>query len=155
MGILNSCIKKVEAVRFHPFPSNKVVKCIDRLIRIDNCTYAITKNGTLYTTSEMAGKICYVGTAEKYHAIKALVAFGIITQEEARQHGEKKRKEDEAYDQYRAVTAEIEWLTNAGIELTKRQLARLAEMKKKLPVKRLPWYVQGEAAKKLGLEVKK
>lgn len=153
MGMLSSCIKKVEAVRFRPFPTNRVVRNIERLIRVDAVTYAVCKNGTIYTTSEMSGNVCYCGTGPDYHAVKALVAFGIITGDEAERHGAQKRESDAALEQYRAVTAEIERLTDAGIKLTKGQKTKLAEMKKNLPVKSLPWFVRDEAAKKLGVKV--
>jgi len=50
------------------------------------------------------------------------------------------------------VTCEIGTLTDAGIKLTAGQKAKLVEMNKKLRVKDLPYFVQGEAARKLGLK---
>ena len=152
MGMLGSPIGKIQAVRFSPLPANKVVSGISKLVCTDYCTYALGKNGTVYTTGELAGKVCYVGTGSNYHAIKALKLLGVITADEAERHGAEKRMQDDAHVAYRAATMELEKLTDAGIKLTPGQKAKIASMRKRVEVKSLPYYVQDEAAKKLGLK---
>lgn len=151
MGMLSSCIKKIEAVRFEPFPSNRAV-AVEKLVRIDHCVYALGPRGTLYTTGELAGKVCYTGTNSDYSAVRALLAFGLINKAEAVMHGENKRLQDKMFDEYRAVVTNVECLTKAGIKLTPKQKQTLADMRKRLDVKRLPYFVQGVAARKLGLK---
>lgn len=149
MGMLGSPIEKIRGFHFSPFPANRLVA--PKLVIAVGChVYAIGAKGTLYTTGEMAGKVCYCGTGSDYHAVMALLAFGMITPKEAYVHGEEKRKRDKAFTAYRALTCETEKLTDAGITLTAGQKAKLEKLRKGLKVKDLPYFVQGEAARKLG-----
>lgn len=140
MGCMGSCIKKIEAVRFAPFPAKKPLNNL-RAVVIGHIVYAIGPKGTMYTTGELAGKVCYCGTSSDYHAVLALKALGVITPEQAKLHGELKRVQDRAFDEFRAVNCNIEALTAGGIKLTKGQKARLEEMRKAINVKRLPYFI--------------
>lgn len=153
MGRLLSCVKKIAEVRFEPFPSNRVVSGITKTVRVGGyATYTLSDKGIVYTTGEMGRNVCYAGTGKNYHAVTALRLFGIITKDEAKLHGKDKEIQDKLFAEYRAVTCEIERLTSAGIKLTSAQKRRLTKMKKSLDVKRLPYFVQGEAARKLGIK---
>lgn len=147
MGFMSSCIEKIDAVRFERFPPKRVVNNL-RVVAIGHALYGLGPKGTIYTTGELAGKVCYTGTASDYHAVLALRAFGLITADEAKRHGESKRLQDKAFDDYRAVNCEIERLTSAGIRLTKAQKSALEEMRKALDVKRLPYFIKADDVKK-------
>lgn len=150
MGSLESCVKKISDVRFAPFPAGGVKRDIACVVTVRGYIYALGKDGSLYTNSEMSRKVHYCGTSENYHAVTALRLFGVITKDEAKQHGKRAAEQDSLFNEYRAVTCEIERLTDAGIKLTPKQKRILAEMKNRCDVKRLPYFVQGEAARKLG-----
>lgn len=150
MGSLESCVKKIADVRFMPFPASGVVRGIERVVCVKGYVYAIDKKGSVRTNSEMARKVHCCGTSANYHAVTALRLFGIITKEEAKQHGKRAAEQDALFAEYRAITCDIERLTSAGIKLTAKQKRILADMKKRCDVTRLPYFVQGEAARKLG-----
>lgn len=151
MGCLGSVVPKIDAIRFSPFPANKVVTGLTKLVCIGHCTYGLGAKGTVYTNGELAGKVCYTGTGENYHAVKALRLLGLISAEEAKKHGELKARQDLNLERYRAATAEIECLTEAGIKLTRGQKAKMAEMGKLVDVKYLPyWLGKKTAEEKLG-----
>lgn len=152
MGTLISCVKAIGETRFEAFPAGRPIKVLKVLRIADGHVYAIGPRGTVYTSGEMSRNVCYAGTSSKYEAVRALVALGIITKQDAERHGREKHAQDKMLDDYRAVTAEVEKLEEAGIRLTPKQLATLAKMKATLDVKRLPYYVQGEAKRKLGVK---
>lgn len=150
MGCMGSCIKKIEAVRFAPFPAKKPLNNL-RAVVIGHIVYAIGPKGTMYTTGELAGKVCYVGTSSDYHAVLALKALGVITAEQAKLHGEARRVQDKALHELRAVNCNIEALTSAGIKLTKGQKTRLEEMRGAIDKQQLPYYIpKTEVEKALG-----
>jgi len=148
MGHMQSCIEKICGFRFEPFPSKRVVTAL-RVVNINHYIYAIGPKGTIYTTSELNGKVCYVGTGEHYHAVMALKAFGLITAKEAAVHGEAKARQDKAFNDFRAVAVELERLTSAGIKLTKGQKATLKKMQAELDKKHLPYFIKEDEVEKL------
>lgn len=152
MGMLSSSVEKIKGFHFEPFPK-RVLHNLPKVVLVQHNIYAIGKNGAIYTTGEMSNKVCYCGTGSDYHAVKALHILGLITAEEMRRHGEEKRVRDRHLEMYRAVTCRFDDLAKAGIEMTSAQRRQLAAMKKKIDPRQLPYFLQGEAARKLGLKV--
>ena len=143
MGYLVSCVKKIDSVTFHPIAAGKCINDLAKAVRFaPGGLYILTKKGEIYTDGEMGGKFCLCGTGSDHHAVKALVAFGIINDDDAMRHGEIKRKADENGKRYRAVSFELERLTDAGIKLTKKQLRQITALREALEPKSLPYYIR-------------
>lgn len=149
MGWLSSCVKPIGEARFEALPSRKL-KNIKAVVCIGHIVFAESNNGTIYTTGEMSKGMHLCGTGSDYPAVKALVAFGIITAKQALEHGAAKRDSDANYKSYRAAICSIDDLEKAGIKLTKSQLKKIADCKEKVDLIKLPYWTQKEAAAKLG-----
>lgn len=151
MGQLQSTIQKISAVSFLPFPKKRTFRNA-KVVHSARGVYLLAENGNVFTTGEMSGKFFLCGTGSEHHAVKALVDLGVITAAEAREHGKRAREHDKNLNEYRAAFNAVDDFAKAGIAITKRQRETVAMMKKRISVKELPYYVQGEAAKKLGLK---
>lgn len=145
MGSLGSCVKKINGFRFESFPSRKVTTNIQKLFGVGCYLYAMSRRGTIFTNSEMCGKICMCQTGSDYHAIKALLAFGLITKEEAMRHGEAKRKEEVAAARYRAAYQAASIFDEANIALTRSQKNKIERFKRDMKIDDLPYYMQKTA----------
>ena len=145
MGSLSSCIQKIEDVWFCELDS-RPLKNIVSVVYIDRYVYALHNNGNIYTTNHIGGRCHQVNTDMKDASVRALLAFGLITRVEAKKHGERKAIRDKVRDIVHEATRDAKYLKEIGIELTKQQLTRIKNLRKRVKADDIPFWL-GEKAK--------
>lgn len=142
MGHIGSCVKKIADIRFEGIPLRRARTDIVKAVVLDRGSFWLTCKGQILTTSELRRGICVCGTSSDYVGIKALRCLGVITADEAKQHGKQHVENDVNIARYHAANAELSKLTEIGIKLTQKQKRQLEEARAKGDFNTLPRYMK-------------
>ena len=143
MGMLSSCIKKIDNTRFEALTPRPIKKVVG-VVCIGSSVYVLGESGRVYTNNGIGGRVCLSGTDSDDCSIKALVALGVITKAEAEKHGEARRVRDRLHDIIVAAERDAACLKNIGIELTKEQRTRLCNLKKRVKKGDVPMWMSAK-----------
>ena len=153
MGHILSTVKAIEDQRFGPLPKDGRVCVKSKFVRIGHWAFLLTPTGLIQTNEGIHKNIALAGTDGSNAAIRAMLAFGLITQEDVDQHERPAVMRQKTRDIARAAITSLEDLERGGIRLTPKQKAQLAEMReitvKNLKSYKLPSWMRKQVEKAL------
>jgi len=127
MGRIQSHVKAIDEVMFHPIPAaGRGPAGVANIVRSreEHALYALGTDGRVYTNGHLGGKICHTNYI-RGGALSALVSFKIISRKDVQEHV--KRMTEEAAQRSRATKARNLYRAAGavGLKLSKTQLKYL------------------------------
>lgn len=119
---ISSQVLDIARLSFYPLPSRPTK--IAKAMRVDNHYVMLGENGRIYT-SQARNPTHWTTTQRMAPTIKALIAFGVLSEQAVKQHNDAQEAERLADRRRWAAASVLDNLEWSGIKLTAAQTKKL------------------------------